>query len=141
MLHLNNLTMNNKINLSFNAYKTFLAIKRGTFNKEQIKSFENNLFFVKTTNYGQGCFSKFMSLHLYRLIDGIQQLRSKELLRQKLAYINQQLKELNEANDWNYLFSNAFILSNLDYFYKIANMHYKNKEIQEKIDFIKLHLR
>ncbi len=37
------------ISLSFHALKTFNAIKRGTFNKKQIKDFENNLFFVKAT--------------------------------------------------------------------------------------------
>ncbi|PWV43888.1 MAG: hypothetical protein DF280_00840 ['Brassica napus' phytoplasma] len=47
MLHLNDLTMNKEfISLSFHVLKTFNAIKRGTFNKEQIKAFDNIYFFL-----------------------------------------------------------------------------------------------
>ncbi|WP_160122700.1 MULTISPECIES: hypothetical protein [16SrI (Aster yellows group)] len=48
MLHLNDLTMNKEfISLSFHVLKTFNAIKRGTFNKEQIKAFDNIYFLLR----------------------------------------------------------------------------------------------
>ncbi|OIJ44647.1 hypothetical protein [Rice orange leaf phytoplasma] len=142
MLHLNDLTMNKEdVSLSFHALKTFNIIKRGTFNKEQIKAFENNLFFVKTTDFGQGCFSKFMSLHLYRLMNSMQESRLKKLIKQKIAFIQQELQVLNESNNWNYFFDNQYILTNFNYFYKLANISYEEKTIQEKIEFIKLHMR
>ncbi|ABC65281.1 hypothetical protein AYWB_164 [Aster yellows witches'-broom phytoplasma AYWB] len=59
------------ISLSFHhALKTFNAIKRGTLNKKQIKIFENNLFFVKINDFGQGCFFRnFKNLSIYLFND------------------------------------------------------------------------
>ncbi|WEK82113.1 MAG: hypothetical protein PR2021_0390 [Candidatus Phytoplasma pruni] len=101
LLNLNNYTMNKKdVKLSFHAQKTFDLINEkfinnkflSNFEKEQIvKHYENNLFFFKTTDYGTGCFSKFFSLHLYRLLSGMQENRIKNLYETKAAFINYEL--------------------------------------------------
>ncbi|AOF54895.1 hypothetical protein MBSPM3_v1c3880 [Maize bushy stunt phytoplasma] len=82
-----------------------------------------------------------MSLHLYRLINYMQESRLKKLINQKIAFIQQELQDLNESNDWDYFFDNQYILTNFNYFYKLANIIYEEKEIQEKIEFIRLHMR
>nr|WP_017192117.1 hypothetical protein [Milkweed yellows phytoplasma] len=101
LLNLNDYTMNKKdVKLSFHAQKTFDLINEkfinnkflSNFEKEQIiKHYENNLFFFKTTDYGTGCFSKFFSLHLYRLLSGMQENRIKNLYETKAAFINYEL--------------------------------------------------
>ncbi|MDW3617676.1 MAG: hypothetical protein QFY14_01045 [Candidatus Phytoplasma pruni] len=98
---LNDYTMNKKdVKLSFHAQKTFDLINEklinnkvlSNFEREQIvKHYENNLFFFKTTDYGTGCFSKFFSLHLYRLLSFMQENRVKNLCETKAAFINYEL--------------------------------------------------
>ncbi|WP_341833475.1 hypothetical protein M33023_03880 [Candidatus Phytoplasma asteris] len=63
MLHLNDLTMNKEfISLSFHVLKTFNAIKRGTFNKEQIKAFDNIYFLLRLLISGKVVFLR-LCLH------------------------------------------------------------------------------
>ncbi|MEC4558816.1 MAG: hypothetical protein U9532_01340 ['Conium maculatum' witches'-broom phytoplasma] len=101
LLNLNDYTMDKKdVKFSFHAQKTFDLINEkltnntilSNFEKEQIiKHYENNLFFFKTTDYGTGCFSKFFSLHLYRLLSVMQENRIKNLYEIKASFINHEL--------------------------------------------------
>ncbi|MGL9687388.1 MAG: hypothetical protein ACQBVK_01120 [Candidatus Phytoplasma sp. TWB_XP] len=80
MIHLQDLTMNKEdVVLAPQTRKEFNEIKKGNFNKEQIITFENNLFFVKDIDFGLGCVSKTISLYLYRLMNHMQQSRLKNL--------------------------------------------------------------
>ncbi|PEH36441.1 hypothetical protein BBA70_00270 [New Jersey aster yellows phytoplasma] len=81
MLNLNDLNMNKEyISLSFHVLiKHLIQLKGALLIKNKLKNLRIIYFFVKTTDFGQGCFSKFF-LHLYRLINSIQKSRLKKII-------------------------------------------------------------
>ncbi|WEK82534.1 MAG: hypothetical protein PR2021_4680 [Candidatus Phytoplasma pruni] len=153
LLNLNNYTMNKKdVKLSFHAQKTFDLINEkfinnkflSSFEREQIvKHYENNLFFFKTTDYGTGCFSKFFSLHLYRLLSGMQENRIKNLYETKAAFINYELnlKGINKITTY-YDYDLSKYVNNVDndqlaLLYSQAKKQFQTKNKQEILIFLK----
>ncbi|PWV43623.1 MAG: hypothetical protein DF280_02570 ['Brassica napus' phytoplasma] len=91
MLNLNDLNMNKEyISLSFHVLiKHLIQLKGALLIKNKLKNLRIIYFFVKTTDFGQGCFLSFF-LHLYRLINSIQKSRLKKKLSiKKTAFIQQ----------------------------------------------------
>ncbi|MGZ3139708.1 hypothetical protein PSOLA_00440 [Candidatus Phytoplasma solani] len=137
MLYLSELTMNkDDVNLSFHAQKMFNLINENkilsNFKKEKIKKhFQNNLFFFKTTDFGLGCVSNFIDLHLYRLISAMQDARLRNIKKRKISFIQHELK------DFGYNFSIYDISNDFDYFLKLATFYYEIKDSKEIINFIK----
>ncbi|MGL9687517.1 MAG: hypothetical protein ACQBVK_01850, partial [Candidatus Phytoplasma sp. TWB_XP] len=81
---------------------------------------------------------KAISLHLYRLMNHMQQSRLKKLKNNKLAFICSEIRDLNKNfSNIDFQFDDVDIEDNFDYFYKLPNINYEKRTSEEIIKNIK----